>query len=227
MLAKDLMTSAPVSVQPETFIGKAIDLMLQHGVSGLPVLDDAGRICGILTEGDLLEQSAVNAPRPAPEQHDEAFFRSYLVTHGRTVGDCMTHKVVTAGPDMPLFNLVALMRNNKIKRLPVVERGRLVGIVSRRDVIRAISTGRDRTAQGDDALRLAVVTRLRSELGLGTDQVDVQVRDAKVVVTGDLALPTQQRAVRLVAESVAGVAGVVITQSPAAVAEHAELSAID
>jgi CBS domain-containing protein len=139
----------------------------------------------------------------------------------------MTHKVVTASPDMPLFNLVALMRNNKIKRLPVVERGRLVGIVSRRDVIRAISTGRDRTAQGDDALRLAVVTRLRSELGLGTDQVDVQVRDAKVVVTGDLTLPTQQRAVRLVAESVAGVAGVVIMQSPAAVAEHAELSAID
>lgn len=211
MLAKDLMTTEPVSVTVDTLIGKAIGTMLQHAISGLPVLDDKGHVCGILTEGDLLQRSPLTLSRQVPpEQPDDAFYEAYLLANGTTVGDCMTRTVHSVPPDMPVAKLVTLMRSQNVKRLPVIDQDRLVGIVSRRDVIRAISSGRDRTARGDDSLRLAVVTRLRSELGLGPDQVDVKVRNALVEVTGELASQAQRRAIHVVAESVAGIEGVVI-----------------
>jgi CBS domain-containing protein len=212
MHAKDLMTAAPVHVTPETSVWNAISLMFDRGISGLPVVDDAGVVCGILTEGDLLKRSALNLPSHVlPETRDEAFFQAYLETHGPAVGDCMTRKVISVGPETPVFDLVALMRNHNVKRLPVLDDGRLVGIVSRCDVIRAISMARDVTARGDEALRLAVATRLQSELGLGPDHIAVQVRDGLTEITAAPGSQAQQRAVRVVAESVAGVAGVVIT----------------
>jgi CBS domain-containing protein len=212
MHAKDLMTTAPVHVTPETSIGNAISLMLDRGISGLPVLDDAGVVCGILTEGDLLKRSALNLPTHAlPETRDEAFFQTYLETHGPAVGDCMSRNVISVGPETPLFDLVTLMRSHNVKRLPVLDDGRLIGIVSRCDVIRAISMARDVTAAGDESLRLAVATRLRSELGLGPDHVDVQVHDGLAEITAKPGSRAQQRAVQVVAESVAGVAGVVIS----------------
>ena len=212
MHAKDLMTTAPVHVTPETSIGNAISLMLDRGISGLPVIDDAGVVCGILTEGDLLKRSALNLPSHAlPETRDEAFFQTYLETHGPAVGNCMSRNVISVGPETPVFDLVTLMRSHNVKRLPVLDGGRLIGIVSRCDVIRAISMARDVTAAGDESLRLAVATRLRSELGLGPDHVDVQVHDGLAEITAKPGSRAQQRAVQVVAESVAGVAGVVIS----------------
>jgi CBS domain-containing protein len=209
MHARDLMTANPFSVAPETSVRTAIDLLLRERISGVPVVDGAGRMCGILTEGDLLRRSVLNiGVNIAPQEGNPDFFADYIRSHGTTVGDCMTRDVVCVTPAEPIVQLVALFRDHGIRRVPVVTDGQLVGVVSRHDVLKAISMGRDTVAEGDEALQLAVMTRLRTELGLAEDSYDMHVRRAIVEFTNPVTEPVKQRAMEIVAESVAGVAGV-------------------
>ncbi|MDX3972517.1 CBS domain-containing protein [Shinella sp.] len=209
MLAKDLMTAHPHSVTPDTSVKTAIELLLHERISGVPVVDDNGTVCGILTEGDLLRRSIFSVGATlVPQVVDATFFADYIRSHGTTVGDCMTRDVFCVSPDQPLSQLVALMRDRGIKRVPVVADGTLVGIVSRYDVLKAISMGRDSIAEGDDALQLAVTTRLYSELGLSRDTVEVRVHRGIAELTDSGDEPSKRRAMEIVAESVAGVAGV-------------------
>ncbi|MGF9691342.1 CBS domain-containing protein [Rhizobium sp. 0TCS1.26] len=209
MLVRDFMTARPVYVSPDTSIKHAIQLMLDHNVSGLPVIGDDDHVVGMLTESDLLSRSVFNAGRQSPPDNpDNAFFENYIRTHGTTVSDCMTREVISVSPQQSLADVAALARTHGIKRLPVLQSGKLVGIISRRDILRAITADRDAVANGDLALRLAVSTRLRSELGLAPDQLAVEVRDSVVEVSGPAPSPALKRAIQVVAESVAGVAGI-------------------
>ncbi|WCK68734.1 CBS domain-containing protein [Agrobacterium tumefaciens] len=210
MLAKDLMTTPAISVTPDTSVRKAIRMMLEKNISGLPVTDDSGALCGMITEGDLLNSSMVNfANRKPPEKTNQTFFEEYVRAHASVVSDCMSRDVVSASPEDALPALVSLMRAKKVKRLPVVAEGKLVGVVSRYDVLKAITTGRDVVADGEDALRLAVKSRLQEELGLGPEEVSVHVSGCVLELASQGADTAKQRAMELVAESVAGVAGVV------------------
>jgi CBS-domain-containing membrane protein len=210
MLAKDLMTTPAISVTPDTSVRKAIRMMLEKNISGLPVTDDSGALCGMITEGDLLNSSMVNfVNRKPPEKTNQTFFEEYVRAHASVVSDCMSRDVVSASPEDALPALVSLMRAKKVKRLPVVAEGKLVGVVSRHDVLKAITTGRDVVADGEDALRLAVKSRLQEELGLGPEEVSVHVSGCVLELASQGADTAKQRAMELVAESVAGVAGVV------------------
>ncbi|MCJ9749124.1 CBS domain-containing protein [Neorhizobium sp. BETTINA12A] len=209
MLVQDFMTLTPIRVSPDTSINHAIQLMLDHHVSGLPVVGDDDRVVGMLTEGDLLSRSAFNVgSEPLPEGSDGAFFENYVRTHGTTVGDCMTRELICISPEQPLADAAVLARSHNIKRLPVIQSGKLVGIISRRDILRAIKTDRDVVAKGDDALRLAVATRLRAELGLEAGRLKMDVKDSIVEILAPVPSAAQKRAIRVVAESVAGIAGV-------------------
>lgn len=210
MLAKDLMTLSPTSVTSDTTVRKVIQLMLDKDISGVPVLDTNGSICGMITEGDLLRKNVFDiGGRHSPKRPDETFFAEYVRSHGTTVADCMVSEVVCVSPDQQVGELVSLMRSRNIRRLPVVDAGRLVGIVSRRDVLKAISTVRDAVAEGEDELQLAVATRLHDELGLAPDELPLRVYGSIVEVLESAEEPAKRRAIQLVAESVAGVAGVV------------------
>jgi len=210
MLAKDLMATPAISVTPDTSVRKAIGLMLEKDISGLPVTDDSGALCGMITEGDLLNRSMVNfASRKPPEPADQTFFEEYVRAHASVVSDCMSRNVVSVSPEDALPALILLMRARNVRRLPVVVEGRLIGVVSRHDVLKAMTTGRDMVASGEDALRLAVKSRLQEELGLGPAEVSVHVSGCVIELASQGADPAKQRAMELVAESVAGVAGVV------------------
>lgn len=210
MLARDLMTTNVAHVTVRTSLKRAIQVMIDRDVSGLPVVDDAGTVCGMLTEGDLLTRHEFKGGHEIGLlQPDVAFFESYVKQHGLAVGDCMTGNVVTASPQATLAEIVALMRRHNIKRIPILTNGRLSGIVSRRDVLKAISATPDSIARGDDALRLAVLTRLQAELGLGRDKVEVNVRDSIVEVNGEFESDAECEAVRIVTDGIAGASGVV------------------
>jgi len=211
MLAKDLMTRPAISVTPDTSVRKAIELMLEKDISGLPITDDSGVLCGIITESDLLNKGMVNLANRKPEQADQAFFEEYVRAHASVVSDCMTRNVVSFSPEDTLAALISLMSARKVRRLPVVVEGKLVGVVSRHDVLKAMTTGRDVVASGEDALRLAVKSRLQEELGLGPTEVSVHVTDCVIELTSQGASSAKQRAMELVAESIAGVAGVVFS----------------
>lgn len=209
MLAKDLMTAPAISVTPETSVRKAIGLMLEKDISGLPVTDDGGALCGVITEGDLLDTSMINfANWKRSEPTDPTFFEEYVRAHASVVSDCMSRNVVSVSPEETLPALVSLMRARKVRRLPVVIEGKLVG-VSRHEVLKAITTGPDVVASGEDALRLAVKSRLQEELGLGPAEVAVHISSCVIELASQGADTAKQRAMELVAESVAGVAGVV------------------
>ncbi len=209
MLVRDYMTPKPVCVSPDTSIKHAIQLMLDHNVGGLPVIADDDQVVGMLTESDLLSRSVFIAGlQSPPKDPDDAFFENYVRTHGTTVGDCMTTGIISISPQQSLADVAALARTHGIKRLPVLQSGRLVGIISRRDILRAVTANRDCVATGDVALRLAVATRLRSELGLETDRLTVEVKNAIVEISGPVPSPAQRRAMQVVTESVAGVAGI-------------------
>jgi CBS domain-containing protein len=209
MLVRDFMTAKPIHVSPDTSIKHAIQLMLDQNVSGLPVVGNDDHVVGMLTEGDLLSRSVFNARvQSPPKDPDDTFFEHYVRTHGTSVADCMTTEIISVSPQQSLADVATLARTHGIKRLPVLQSGKLVGIISRRDILRAVTADRDPVASGDLALRLAVSTRLRSELGLETDRLAVEVHGAIVEISGPVPSPAQRRAIQVVAESVAGVAGI-------------------
>lgn len=215
MLARDLMTTSVVHISPAASLRHAIRMMIDNDISGLPVIDDGGALCGMLTEGDILNRHEFNlAPKAAPDADDPAFFENYVRTHGLKVEDCMSRKVISVSPEAALAEVVALMRLHAVKRIPVLDHGVLVGIVSRRDVLKTNIAAPDVIARGDDALQLAVATRLLTELGLGKERIEVRVRDSVVEITGQIASDAQREAIRILTASIAGVGGVV-TQRPA------------
>ncbi len=142
MKGKDIMSAPVLTVTPETPVRDAIQVMLGNHVSGLPVVDAAGRLVGVITEADLLFKEV--EPKPAtpvvewvgPWLWLERWASTHRKAEGRTVGEVMTHNVVTADEETPVHDLAARMVRHQINRLPIVRGREVVGIVTRADVLR-------------------------------------------------------------------------------------------
>ena len=143
MLARDIMTPDVITATPDTTLPDLVQLMLERRISAVPILD-AGALVGIVSEGDLLRRPELGtaAPRPrwlllvAGAARDAA---SYVRTHGRTAAEIMTRTIVSIAEDTPVEEVAAAMERHRIKRLPVLRAGKLVGIVTRADLLRALA----------------------------------------------------------------------------------------
>ncbi|MER8537350.1 CBS domain-containing protein [Mesorhizobium sp. M1005] len=205
MKAKDVMSPNIVAVSPDHSVRHAARIMLDHRISGMPVVDDKGRLAGIVSEGDFLRRSKLGAPVfpiGAP--------RSYVKGHSWKVADLMTSDVIVADEETPIARIVALMQEHGIKRIPVMRGQRLVGVVSRADLLRVVVATRfdDATAAGDDAIRRSILTRLREDAGVEADALTLMVTDGLVHFSGAVRSQSERDAVRVVAEGVRGVKGV-------------------
>jgi len=130
---KDVMTTEVVAVRRETTFKEMAALLRRYRVSALPVVDDAGRVLGVVSEADLLAKEALSDPGPVAELVHRKDLRK---AEGLTAGDLMTSPPVTATPDDPVEQAVRIMHFMRVKRLPVVNSdGQLVGIISRADVL--------------------------------------------------------------------------------------------
>jgi predicted transcriptional regulator len=130
--------------------------------------------------------------------------------YGWSVGEAMSHDVISVAPDTDVGRIGGLMLSHKIKRVPVINEHRLVGIVSRSDLLNLIIDAPvQNVAIGDDAVRLAIRTRLVTDLGIGSDRVDVTVKDGQVEVRGNLDSDIQRQAIRILVENIRGVGGYV------------------
>ena len=210
MKAREIMTPQVVGVGPGHGIRHAVSIMLEHRISGLPVLDDDGHLVGILTEGDLLRREELGAASDgkgdADVTPDEAA-TAYVRARSWRVSDVMSRNVVTIDEDAPITRICRLMLDRDVNRLPVVRGERVVGIVSRSDLLRVIAAaGVPSVAAGDEALRCAVRARLSSDLDL--EDVAVEVDRGYVTLAGGVPTRALQDAARVAAESVPGVAGV-------------------
>ena len=138
MNAKDLMTEVPTTVSPEHSVWHATQIMLSEHVSGVPVLADDGLLAGIVTEGDLLRRTELGTAEafPNPLQDADAVARAYVKSRSWKVGDVMTKNVITIDENAAVHEIAKLIDQHDIKRLPVMRKERLVGIVSRADLLK-------------------------------------------------------------------------------------------
>ena len=144
MRAHQIMTKDVITVTPQTTIEEAAKIMLEIHVSGLPVMDDAGRLVGIVSESDFLRRSEIGTGRRRPAWLQ--FFMGpgkaaseFIHERGRKVEDIMTRDPITVGEETPLEDLVGLMEKNGIKRLPVTSGRTLKGIVTRANLLQAVA----------------------------------------------------------------------------------------
>lgn len=143
MRARDVMSVNLITVSPDEPVRKAVALMLEHRISGLPVVDNKGALVGLLTENDLVLGTSSGLPVHLQLLEDllEARepTRSFTQIHeigNKLIRDLMVEDLVTAGPDTPVGELIALLVKNDFKRIPIVSRGKLEGIVTRADIVK-------------------------------------------------------------------------------------------
>ncbi|MBY3186710.1 CBS domain-containing protein [Rhizobium sp. 25PS6] len=210
MQAKDIMTRDVVSISPQVGVRHAVAVMLQNGVSGLPVVDEEGRVRGMLTEGDLLLRREIRvSPRTprGPEMISETDLERYISSNGWSVADVMSPDVIVARPDSEISDIAESLQAHRIKRLPIVENGKLVGIVSRRDILGLIlDAPTTPIPREDESIKLAVRTRLRSDLGLTPQKIQVTVKNGQVTLEGLVESELKRKAVRSLVESL-GIGG--------------------
>lgn len=213
MRTHQIMTHKLITVKADTPIVEAAKLMLESHISGLPVVDDAGRLLGIVSESDFMRRSEIGTHGPRIRWLDflmgtEKAAIDFVREHGRKVSAIMTRETLfTATEDMPLEELVRLMERQNIKRLPVIRGDLLVGIVTRADLLRAVaSLARDvpdPTANDDHVRRRVIASIEKNEwqpIGLG-----VTVRDGIVYLSGMITDEAHRQAAIVAAENVSGV----------------------
>jgi CBS domain-containing protein len=133
----------------------------------------------------------------------------YVRTHGSRARDVMTRNVITVGEDAALGEVATVLEHNRIKRVPVVRNGRVVGIVSRANLLQGLVTARpDQTAPGDEAIRSEILRRLRDEAGVRDGLLNVTVADGVVHLWGGIRSQAERQAVHVVADNVRGVKGI-------------------
>jgi len=143
MQAKDVMTVNVISVSEATPVHEVVDLLLKYRISAVPVVDSAGKVAGIVSEGDLLQPEGATRPGAKRPWWLEAVSAgrtvAYERAHGRTAGEVMTCNVITVEEDTPLNEIASLLERHHIKRVPVLNRGRLAGIVSRANLLHGLA----------------------------------------------------------------------------------------
>jgi len=213
MKAADVMTRRIISVSPEATVLEAIKLMLKHHISGLPVTGRKGKLVGIVTESDFLHRPEIGTERKRSRWLDALFgpaagAHDYVRSHGLKVQDVMTRDPVTVAENAPLDEAVRIMEAHSVKRLPVMRRGKLVGIVSRADLMLALASI-DRAASDsggtDAAIRDHIMAAIREQNWTAGASVDVIVRSGVADLWGTISDVAQREALRVLAASTPGV----------------------
>ena len=215
MKARDVMVSPVISVKPSCTVKEVAKTLLERRISAVPVVDDTGKLVGIVSEGDLMHRAEIGTQR----RHswwlrvltgDDALAAEYTKAHARTVADVMTRDVITASPDTPLHEIAALLERHSIKRVPIVRDGALLGIVSRANLLQALaSSHKDLGIQlSDTAIRDRILAHLNNEPWAHTLLLNVTVNGGVVDLWGITGSDAERKAIRVAAESAPGVTGV-------------------
>ena len=215
MHARDVMVAPVITVKPSTTVKEVAELFLEKRISAAPVIDSQEKLVGIVSEGDLLHRVEAGT-----ERHRSWWFEGfigndtlateYVKAHGRKVSDVMTRKVITASPQTPLHEVATLMEKNAIKRVPILENGQLVGIVSRANLIQAVATARKLLdiPLSDTTIREKILSHLKKQPWAHTTMLNVTVNAGVVDLWGIAESAAERKAIKVAAESTLGVCAV-------------------
>jgi CBS domain-containing protein len=230
MRAMDVMPTEVITVDPNTSVLALAALLSERGISGVPVVDSDNRVIGIVSEGDLLHRIETGTER-RPERvtgqrrswwldaiasNQDLLARDYVKSHGRTVKDVMTPDVISVADTTELAEIAMLLETKRIKRVPVVRDGKLVGIVSRANLVRALAAAKSEpepdTDNDDRTIRQKLLSELKRQEWFEMQEwfkiwaADIIVRDRVVHFwLSDNQSQEERRALRVAAENIAGV----------------------
>jgi CBS domain-containing protein len=212
MEARDVMTTPVTCVEADTTVEEAARLLLERRISAVPVVDASGRLQGIVSEGDLIRHTKAAPGRSRSWWlslfvDDVQVAEDYAKSHGLTASDVMTRTVVSATESTPLDKIATLLERHRIKRVPIVRRGKVVGIVSRANLLHGLVAQKGtvrRTVVKDRDIRARIMKEL-DQAGLDVRYLNVVVMNGAVELWGLVEAEAQKRALSIAARSTAGV----------------------
>lgn len=212
MLVADLMTSNVVSVLPETTLADAARIMLARHVSGLPVVDRSEKLVGMVTEGDLLRRTELGTEGEEPSWlkaflMPSSLAQDYVHSHGRHVSEVMSTHPLSVSPDAPIREATELMRRKHIKRLPVLHEGKLVGVISRADLLTALARKLIATTEkcSEQEIGDHILAEIKRQRWAPKSGIRVSVNGNVVDLEGVIFSDAERQAVRVIAENAPGV----------------------
>jgi CBS domain-containing protein len=216
MKAADIMTRQVVTIEAAAPIATAVRLMLQNRISGLPVVNPAGKLVGIVTEGDFLRRAETGTEMRRARWLEFVLgpgrsASDYVRSHARRVDEVMTPDVASVTQDTPLDEIVQLMEKRHIKRVPVTEDGKIVGIVSRANLLHALAgviAEVPPTTVDDEVLRERILAEFDKQSWVPRAGINVMVRNGVADLWGTILDERERPALRVVVENVLGVKAV-------------------
>jgi CBS domain-containing protein len=217
MNARDIMTAPVITITPDTPVREIVALLLAHHISGVPVVANE-RVIGMVNESDLLHRHEIGTDgEPPPESWWKRFMQrdqlpsEYVKSHARQAKDIMTRELISITEDTPLRQISSIFETRRIRRLGVLRGERLVGIVTRADLVQALAQAPDPEiprSQSDEAIRVRLLAELEQQPWWRPGWSAVHVRDGVVYYKGLLENEDERNAARIAAENVPGVRGV-------------------
>ena len=211
MQARDIMTTGVITVGPDAEIAEIAKCLLDNRISAVPVVETDGRLVGIVSEGDLIRRSELGTERRRswwlsllllPE--NSAI--DYVKTHGRRAREVMTRELITVNDDALLEEIAEILEKHRIKRVPVIHDGKLVGIVSRANLLHGLVARQTGVSPSvDDRKIKAAVEKNLSDAGVRIQLPNLVVSSGVVRIWGVVATPEEQVAARVAAECAPGV----------------------
>lgn len=217
MKAADVMTKDVVFADPDLPVNDIAALMLARNVSALPVLDRGGHLIGMVSEGDLMRRAELGTEKKRSWWlrmfiGDDYLAREFVKLHGHKARDVMTRNVITVNEDTPIEDIVALLESHQIKRVPVMQNNRVIGIVSRANLLRALASPEvqeaARISDSDRAIQSAILAELERQPWWNKRNCSIVVSNGVVHLWGTAESPEQREALRVVAENASGVRGI-------------------
>jgi len=217
MKAMDVMVRNVLTVKPDTSVAEVARLLVEHDISAVPVVDDHGKMVGIISEADLMRRVEIGTEKQRPwwlEAMTPAttLANEFAKSHGKRVAELMSPQVVSASEDTPLIEIATLLERHQIKRVPITKDGKLVGVVSRSNIIQALASSKeepDSERQSDRAIRLEVLARLGKQRWTDFGSRNVIVAGGVVHLWGLVGSAEERKALMSLAEDVPGVTAVV------------------
>ena len=213
MRAIDVMTSEVITVGENATVPETARLLAKHGISAVPVVDRDNRVVGMVSEGDLLHRAETGTERRRSwwlemVSSTDKLASEYIKSHSGKVKDVMTRDVLSVTEDAPVADIAVLLETNRIKRVPVLRDGKLVGIVSRANLVRAlamtINETVDRAEADDRSIRDKLLGELKAQKWAEVSPANITVRDSVVHLWSSYLSEQEKRALIVAAENIPG-----------------------
>jgi CBS domain-containing protein len=213
MHARDVMVSPVITVSKTATVRETAQILLEKRISAVPVVDETGKLVGILTESDLMRRAEAGTEHPYSWwvhfiAGDATVAADYVKSHAAKIEDVMTSDLVTAAPETPLHEIATLLEEHQIRRVPIVDKaGNLIGIVSRANLIQIVASARPKleVTLSDSTIRQKLLSELKKQSWAHTHNLDVTVTNGVVDLWGYARSDDERRAIRVAAEDIPGV----------------------